>query len=158
DVSPLLEPLDKALKGLNIEGAVATRHELLLFQRGNRKHSINAIVCYPLHAALAAFESGEALEPSKIVEVELGDLDDVPLGFTDATLLSDGEFLFTAAAEDTDNAYDDGPCAGAVVGLVGLDGKVRLTRRLAGDCKVEGVHARRNGNAIDLLFVTDADD
>ena len=66
--------------------------------------------------------------------------------------------VFTAVAEDTDDAYNDGPCAGAAIGIVDNDGHLRCLRRLDRPYKVEGVDARVDGDVIRLLLVTDADD
>ena len=60
--------------------------------------------------------------------------------------------------EDTDDAYNDGPCAGAAIGIAGNNGRLRLLRRLDQPFKIEGVDARLDGEVIRLLLVTDADD
>ncbi|MFL5098582.1 MAG: DUF6910 family protein, partial [Xanthobacteraceae bacterium] len=57
-----------------------------------------------------------------------------------------------------DDAYNDGPCAGAAIGIVGNNGHLRWLRRLHRPHKVEGVDARLDGDAVRLLLVTDADD
>ena len=64
--------------------------------------------------------------------------------------------LFTAVAEDTDDSYNDGACAGAAVGFV--DNDLRCLYRLERPYKVEGVNARVEGDSVRLLLVTDADD
>ncbi len=66
--------------------------------------------------------------------------------------------IFTAVAEDTDDAYNDGPCAGAAIGIADSNGHLRCLRRLEQPYKVEGVDARVDGDVIRLLLVTDADD
>jgi hypothetical protein len=66
--------------------------------------------------------------------------------------------VFTAIAEDTIDAYDDGPCLGAAIGIADNEGQLRCLRRVDRPYKVEGVDARANGDAIELLLVTDADD
>jgi hypothetical protein len=73
------------------------------------------------------------------VPVDLGDLDGIPLGFHRRDGCSrTASSCSPAAAEDTDNAYDDGPCAGAAVGVIDSDGAVRLTHRFRDNCKVRG--------------------
>ncbi len=161
DVSPLFEELDRHIRALNIEGAVAIGDELRLLQRANKKHPRNAIVRYPLAAILAALTSGGAIgaiTPSAIDPVDLGDIDGVPLSFTDGAGLPDGSIVFTAVAEDTEDTYNDGACLGAAIGVAARDGTVRFFERLDECHKIEGVAARVDNNVIRLLLVTDADD
>ena len=78
--------------------------------------------------------------------------------FTDAAALPDGAMVFTAVAEDTDNAYTDGSCRGAAIGIADDDGRLTYLDRLHLAYKIEGVDARLDGNMVRLLLVTDADD
>ena len=160
DFSPLLAPLGEQFPALNIEGAVVSGGELRLFQRGNKRDAENAVIRFPLSALLDALDSGRAvaIKPSAINLFDLGRVDGVPFCFTDAAALPDGAMVFTAIAEDTDDPYDDGPCAGAAIGILDNDGHLRGLRRLERPCKVEGVDARVDGDVIRLLLVTDADD
>ena len=64
--------------------------------------------------------------------------------------------VFTAVAEDTNDSYNDGACAGAAVGIA--DNELRCLHRLERPYKVEGVDARMEGSVVRLLLVTDADD
>ena len=73
--------------------------------------------------------------------------------------MPDGATVFTAIAEDTDDAYHDGPCVGAAIGIAERSGgRLRCLHRLERPYKVEGVDARVEGDVIRLLLVTDADD
>ena len=47
---------------------------------------------------------------------------------------------------------------GAAIGIVGNNGHLRWVHRLREPCKIEGVDARLDGDAVRLLLVTDADD
>jgi hypothetical protein len=96
--------------------------------------------------------------PIEINRFGLGQIDGIPFCFTDAAALPDGDMVFTAVAEGTHDAYDDGPCAGAAIGMVDNHGRLRWLRRLDRPYKVEGVDARVDGDVIRLLLVTDADD
>jgi uncharacterized protein DUF6929 len=95
---------------------------------------------------------------------ELGTIEGVRLGFTDAALLPDGRSVFLAAAEDAPDAIADGPVSGSVVGLLepSADGVgARWTRLVGGDgrpspYKVEGVAIDRDVRGGWLL--TDSDD
>ena len=66
--------------------------------------------------------------------------------------------VFCAVAEDTDDAYRDGPCVGAAIGIVDNRGHLVALRRLERPYKVERISARQDGDRLDLLLVTDADD
>jgi hypothetical protein len=160
DLSPLLDPLEGAFPALNIEGAVAIGDELRLFQRGNKRNSANAIVRFRLDDVLAVLGSsrGGAVDLLGVETIDLGQIDGIPYGITDAAALPDGAMIMTAVAENTDNAYDDGPCAGAVVAIADNDGRISRLHRLDRPHKIEGVDARRDGAVVRLLLVTDADD
>jgi hypothetical protein len=161
DAAPLLEDLDRRFPALNIEGAVAIGDELRLLQRANRKHPQNLIIRYPLAPILAALTAGDvigAIAPLAIDAIELGQIDGVPLSFTDGASLPDGGMVFTAVAEDTEDTYNDGACLGAAIGVAARDGTLRFLEVLDECHKVEGVAARVDNNVIRLLLVTDADD
>lgn len=49
--------------------------------------------------------------------MSLGKCRGVPYSFSDASGLLDGRWIFTAVAEDTDSAYEDGDFVCAVVGM-----------------------------------------
>ena len=120
DFSPLFEELDRRFPALNIEGAVAIGDELRLLQRANKKHPQNTIVRYPLAAVLEALAAGDAIgaiAPAAIDVIDLGQIDGVPLSFTDGASLPDGGMVFTAVAEDTEDTYNDGACLGAAIGV-----------------------------------------
>jgi len=160
DLSPILAPLDDEFAALNIEGAVVSGDELRLFQRGNKRHTENAIIRFKLSALLDALSSGRtgAIKSFAINAFDLGQIEGIPLCFTDAAALPDGDMVFTAIAEDTDDSYNDGPCVGAAIGVAGNDGTLRRLHWLDRPYKVEGVDARLDGDVVRLLLVTDADD
>lgn len=160
DLSPFYLPLETRLPALNIEGALVLGAELVLLQRASRNQPASALIHLPLDEVLRATTSTHiaASQPARMRGIELGMIDGVPLGFTDGAALPDGRILFSAVAENSENTYLDGPCLGAVIGLIGTDGKVEIQHRLEPAHKVEGVHATVHGDFIDLLMVTDADD
>lgn len=159
DLAPLYAPLHLRFGELNIEGAFVQGDALVLLQRGHRDAPLSASVRFG-SAALWAWLGGEgdAPSPQRIDEYALGALDGVPLGFTDGVALPDGGWLFTAAAEDTGDAYLDGACAGSVVGRVDAAGLLVGRLRLQPRCKVEGLALAADGDERSLLMVTDADD
>lgn len=158
DISPVYRALRGEFVELNIEGATVAGDQMLLLQRGNKGDKRNAVVRFALPAFLDALGSaaGQA-DILRIDQFDLGEIGDVPLSFTDGLALPDGRLMFTAAAEDTGNAFDDGGCAGSAIGLIDGNTLVRL-EPFDRPCKVEGVHARMKGDTTELLLVTDADD
>ena len=160
DLSPFYLPLEASFPALNIEGAVVIGTELVLLQRASRKHPESALVYLSLDKVLRAMASANiaASERVRVRIVDLGMIEGVPLGFTDGAALPDGRIVFSAVAENAEDTYLDGPCVGAVIGIIGSDGQVEALHRLEPTHKVEGVHATIDGDLIHLLMVTDADD
>jgi hypothetical protein len=157
DLSRLFASFDGQFEETNIEGALVLDGKLLLFQRGNAGSPINAILTFPLERALSALEN-EGLIPEPVIRhVELGRVEGIPLSFTDAAVAGD-VIVFSAVAESTANAYDDGTLVGAAVGTLTPDGRVHHFEALVPLVKVEGIEATVNGDAVCIALVTDADD
>ena len=153
DLAPLFARLDEELDELNIEGAVLAGDALTLLQRGNGRGHENALIelaAAPVLDALAAGRPPPASALRAIRRVDLGDVDGVPLTFTDGASLGDGRLLVAAAAEETDDPYRDGRCLGSVVGI--LDSRFAPLARAAE--KIEGVALAGD----DIWLVADADD
>jgi hypothetical protein len=160
DASPLYARLTSELGELNIEGGWVSGDSLFLLQRGNRGNAPNAVIRFALQPLLTSIRNGQlaALPPRTLKLMSLGDIDGVPLGFTDGTALPDGRWLFSAVAEDTVNAYHDGPCAGAAIGLADARHRIQWLRQVDPPLKIEGIETSAAGNAQRLLLVSDADD
>lgn len=161
EASALYERLALEFDELNLEGAWLHGNELRVLQRGNKGNSPNAVIHLDLQPFLAALSTGDelpALQPLAIRTMELGHIDGVPLCFSDASALTDGRWLFTAVAEDTDSAYEDGACAGAAIGMADEQHRLLWVKRVTPDYKIEGIEVIAQGNAAELLLVTDADD
>jgi hypothetical protein len=157
DLAPLYAPLQRRFGDLNIEGAFVADGTLCLLQRANQGQALNACVVYARDAVeqwLAG--SRPAPAPQRIDEVTLGAVDGVALGFTDATAWPGGGWLFSAVAEDSQDSYQDGRCAAAVIGRVSAQGELLGMATLAAAPKVEGIAWAVPGDR--LLLVTDADD
>jgi hypothetical protein len=146
----------------NVEGAVADGERLRVFHRGVGAQA-SAIVDLPL-----AVLDGAAPAPLGAQRFELGELDGVRLGFTDAAAAAD-QMLFAAAAEDTVDAVADGAVTGSVIGVLGQIGargragreQPRWARVLGADgspwrFKVEGIAIDEDLRGGWIL--TDADD
>ena len=161
DLSPLYGALQPEFDELNIEGAFVDGDRLALLQRGNKGDVRNARIRVALPAVLDALSAGRPLPRAALFDItpfDLGAIDGVPLCFTDGAALRGGAFAFTAVAEDTEDSYADGACAGSAIGIVGTDDSVRALWRLDPSLKVEGIATRTTRNALELSVVTDADD
>ncbi|MES2675826.1 MAG: hypothetical protein V4660_16420 [Pseudomonadota bacterium] len=167
NLTSLYQQLKKEAGKLNIEGAVIINENIILFQRGNKKSRINASIRLPLeqfyqHVLSSSSESTNYKHTTqlnvKIIHYELGEIGGVPLCFTDATPLPNGEIIFTAAAENTSDAYLDGACLGSAIGIINSAGELHSIHSIDKVVKVEGVQAKIVANKIHLLLVTDADD
>ncbi|HSX60627.1 MAG TPA: hypothetical protein VLF18_10545 [Tahibacter sp.] len=162
DLSALYAPLQRRFPGLNIEGAAVCDQRIVLLQRASRGHPENALIRLPLADVLQALGAADELQlpelPVELSTIELGQIGDVPLGFTDAAALPDGRLVFSAVCESVDGTYHDGPCVGAAVGILGTDGQVQRLDFVRPVRKIEGIDARLDGGFVRLLLVSDADD
>jgi hypothetical protein len=149
----------------NIEGAVVEGGRLRLFHRGVGAQR-SAIVDLPL-----AVLDGAPPVALGAQWFDLGALDAVRLGFTDAAIAPagapgemPGKLLFVAAAEDTEDAVADGAVTGSVIGVIdhaGARTRARWTRLAAAygspwRCKVEGIAL--DDDLRGAWVLTDADD
>jgi hypothetical protein len=158
DLHPVYEALREDLDGgPNIEGAAVFEDRLWLFHRGNEGTAPNAVAeveLADLSGTLAEDLVVDADELASLRAYDLGELDGVPVCFSDATTLLDDLICFTASAEDE----EDGDIHGSVVGTIDAEGNVHRLRRIDPRWKVEGVHAAVDTGVIDFLFVCDQDD
>jgi len=169
DLSALYTSLP--LDDTNIEGAFIVNHQLVLMQRGNNRHEQSALVYISgvisrdgvyaqstrdvRGAGSAARSSGTIA--ATIIHYTMPTIDGVPLGFTDGFVMPNGDILFSAVAENTDDSYNDGACVGAALGRINARGELLACELLSQPCKVEGI-ALVPGDNTQLYLVTDADD
>lgn len=156
DETRLFEALGNALGTVpNLEGGVIWENRLRLFHRGSGPVP-SAIVDVNLDVL-----QGAEPEISAVTQVDLDRVNGIPLQFTDATTYK-GTIFYTAVAEDTPNAIDDGPVVGAVVGFIEgehltwtplLEPSGEKTTR-----KVEGLAFETYSTSGTLFGVTDPDD
>ncbi|MFG6414074.1 DUF6929 family protein [Roseateles sp. DC23W] len=159
DLSPLYAPLHERHAQLNIEGAFVVADCFCLLQRGNQASPVNGLISYDWRAIQGWLDgAGQAPEPLSTTRHDLGDIDGVPLCFTDGAALPDGCWVFCAAAEASDDNYADGPCRGSAVGAVAADGRLLGVWPLSLRCKAEGIAATVENGVLRLLLVTDPDD
>ncbi len=154
EAAPLFDRIRDLIGGaVNIEGAARVRDELWLFHRGNTGPDDHgpAVIRFPL-APMRTWLAAEGALPAiaSIDGYDLGSIDGVRLGFTDA--ISDGEHVYyLATAERTPNAIDDGLVVGSQLGVIG-DGVVRAATLVSPDgapVKAEGIalDTKRPGHA-----------
>lgn len=161
DLAPLYAALAEQFADLNIEGAFVNQYFNLL-QRGNKSAKYdNACIRLDLKQVLQALVEQQALSAELIVSIQnyvLTEVQGVPLCFTDAVTLPDGSWLFSAAAEATDNSYADGALTAAALGVINTQGDLVYLTVLDNRYKIEGVSASVEGELVKLFMVTDADD
>ena len=112
---------------MNIEGSLFVDGALKLFGRGNgaivgELRPVNAscdVIWTELEAHLARPASVLPPAPRRITQYDLGTLDTVPLGFTDAAQGRGTAILYAAAAESSPDATRDGEVHGSVLGIIG---------------------------------------
>jgi hypothetical protein len=159
DFAPVIDAVRARIGEVNFEGAAAAGPLLRLLSRGDGGRK-SFVVDLDLKETAYALSNGRCSSALVVEcsEVTIGELVGVPLSFTDAAPVSPSStrLLFTAAAEDTANAYDDGPCAGSVMGLLGEDGGVEHLEAIDAPVKVEGI--ARSSCGAKLYLVADADD
>ena len=156
DTSSLCATLRETFADLNLEGAALIGDEFVLLQRGNRSDQRSALIFLAMHDLQRALESQrfEVARALRIVDLDLGMHDEIPWSCTDITVLDDGDLLACAVLEDTDDAYQDGPCLGSALVRTAPDGTLRWHCQLDTSSKVEGVAV--DGDVVWL--VSDADD
>lgn len=160
-LSEKIQPLDLAslyaalpFEDTNIEGAMILGEQLVLMQRGNKKYPQSALVFVSL--SLDGVGARFIAPDARIILVTLPTIDDIPLGFTDGIALPNGNILFSAVAENTDDSFNDGACAGAALGIINTQGELLQCEWLAEPHKIEGIALDASGTR--LYAVTDADD
>jgi hypothetical protein len=159
NLTQLYAPLHAEFVDLNIEGCFVQDDVLHLVQRGNKGHPRSACISFHLpqiQACLLDDEDPPPL-PSRITLIDLGMIDGIPLTPTDGAALPNGNWLFSAVAENTDNSILDGPCAGCALAIVSPQGTVLQMHLLHGAPKVEGICVQASGKDLNVLMVTDAD-
>ncbi len=161
DLAPLYGLLAERIDELNVEGACVMGERLWLLHRGNHADTTNVIAELALDEVLASLRGDLAIDPGELDVLrsyDLGELEGVPLAFSDATPLGRDLLVFTASAEAQGDSGPDGAIRGSVVGSIDLDGEVQRLRTIDRRWKVEGVHATIDTGVMDFLFVCDQDE
>jgi hypothetical protein len=161
DLAPLYTLLREDLEALNVEGAAVMGDELWLLQRGNSTDGANVVVALSCSEVLDSLVDDRTLaadELQRLLAFDLGELQGAALTFSDASALGGELLVFTASAEDSANAYEDGDILGSVVGTIDRKGEVHRLRTIDRKYKVEGVHAVLDTGVIGMTLVCDQDD
>ena len=156
DLGPLFRLLREQVTELNVEGAATMGDRLWLLHRGTPEEGSNLVAELSLERLMRSLRDDRRLDADELESVrryDLGDVDGVPLTFSDATPIADQLLVFTASAE-----AEAGGIRGSVVGTLGRDGSVQRLRTIDRRWKVEGVHAAIDAGVLDMTFVCDQDD
>ena len=143
---------------LNIEGTVVQGHRMRLFQRGNGARvtggrSRSLVFDVDLAQMLRWLEGrGRVPNVTDVLEVDLGTIDGVPFGFTDAAVAVDGRIAFVACAEQSVNVRGDGPVLGCRFGWLDDTG-AHITDVIESDgratqLKLEGIEPRAESTSV----------
>jgi hypothetical protein len=161
DLAPLYTLLREHLEALNVEGAAVMGDELWLLQRGNSEQGVNLVVSLELSEVLDSLLRDRTLAAPELrgmLAFDLGELEGAALTFSDASPLGGELLVFTASAEDSGDAGENGAILGSVVGTIDRGGEVRRLRTIDRKHKVEGVHAALDTGVVTMTFVCDQDD
>jgi hypothetical protein len=159
DLAALYRRVRAELGELDVEGAVSFGGQLVLAHRGVGPQPANALVLLDGSALAAGEPTFCASAYRASVPLALPELDGVPLSLTDLAVHPTAGLHFLAAAEATDDAYCDGPCAGSAIGRLDAALRVAWIARLRPDRKTEGLAWwADDGGRGRWLAVSDADD
>jgi hypothetical protein len=133
----LRDTIDFSGSEMNIEGAVFLGEKIRLFNRGNGAarpggalvpvNSSCDLDWFSLDRYLTDPDTKEPPAPQNILQYDLGEVGGLALGFTDAAQNRDGKLFFSAAAEDSPDALNDGSVSGSVIGVFDSFGNARWT-------------------------------
>jgi hypothetical protein len=111
---------------LNLEAAATTENHLYIFNREN-----NAALRFDLPEFIEFIQGHTDGVPfPTVIQNELPLINNVRAGFSGADYF-DNKLFFTAAAENTSNAIDDGEIMGSAVGIVHIEGEEKTRGKLS---------------------------
>ncbi len=114
---------------MNIEGALYLEGVIRLFGRGNGEAKDGLLpldaTCdldwAVLHRHIAAPDVRPLPSITRVTQYDLGAIEEIALGFTDAIPLQRGAVMYSAAAEASPDASEDGEVGGSVLGVLPND-------------------------------------
>ena len=157
---------------MNIEGALYLDGTIRLFNRSNGEakdalHPVDAtcdLDWSALQAHIAAPETAPLPPFMRVTQYDLGAIDSVRLGFTDAIPATRTHVLYSAAAEASKNAVDDGVVVGSALGVIPNDRRQPARWAMIRDEKSKPFVGKAEGlvlypgGASRALIVIDVDD
>lgn len=157
DFSKLIQALKLRIPNLNIEGATVWQDKLVLFQRGNGKAGVNALIELDLEMLMSKISQVPDSEILGIHHIELPEMNGVRLTFTDCEV-AEGTLYFSAAAEGGEDTYLDAEIVGSAIGRL----RQNLQPEILGTVeklKIEGLaFCQTRGCDAEFQFITDTDD
>ena len=135
----------------NIEGAVFTGTNWLLFNRGNGGEAKNGIFI------LSGNDLTDVID-IKFSTLQLPNINHVESSFTDATLIGN-DIFFISTAEDTKSTYHDGEILGSFIGSINAKSlNLNFSYKIPGKHKFEGItFFKRAENKMNFLLCEDRD-
>jgi len=119
-------------QNFNLEGAIFTGTEWMLFNRGNGIEAKNGI--FKIQGADLA-----KISQAQFNYFKLPNINHVESSFTDAALVKN-EIFFIATAEDSQSTYADGEIMGSFIGSINLQSlKLTFSNKISGKHKFEGI-------------------
>jgi len=150
---------------LNIEGVIwrAQERSWWFFQRGHKQAPSALLRCKvpeEVDPITGLFSPPKSALSIAVSWYDLGEVAGVPLAFTDAVEWQ-GQVFYTATAEDTPNAYEDGPVVGSAIGWIDAQGQPYYTvlqdeQGAPLPLKVEGIAPQEQAEKT-FFLVTDSD-
>lgn len=155
DLSSLFERLREVsyvdADNFNIEGAVFTDFEWLLFNRGNGALNKNGVfrisdIDFNVDAVIS------------YTPIDVPKINNIISSFTDAVVVGN-EVFFLATAENTTSTYEDGEVVGSLIGSLNLKTlELNFTERISETHKFEGLTVYKNTpTEIEFLLCEDKD-
>ena len=157
--------LDKHLQNheLNIEAAAIYKDNLILLNRGK-----NLLIQYQLTDLLSSLKDKAPIPTPKIYKFTLPEISQIEAGFSGAAFIpGTNKLIFTASAEDTPNAVDDGEILGSMVGIIKVDKLSKQNQPATATLtdngtplkvKAESVSILENAeHSANIILVTDSD-
>lgn len=138
-------------QNFNLEGAIFTGNEWLLFNRGNGIDAKNGI--FTIQGADLA-----KIRQAEFKLFKLPNIDRAESSFTDAVLVKN-EIFFIATAEDTKSTYADGEILGSFIGSINLQTlKLTFSNKISATHKFEGITLLNQGeHSTTFLLCEDRD-
>lgn len=138
-------------QNFNLEGAIFTGTEWMLFNRGNGIEAKNGI--FKTQGADLA-----KIQQAQFNYFKLPNINHVESFFTDAALVKN-EIFFIATAEDSQSTYADGEIMGSFIGSINLQSlKLTFSNKIPGKHKFEGITLlHQNEQTTTFLLCEDLD-